>query len=454
MKYIYVIISAMLLANIASARGTDVEFATSGGPGIGGGGGILPPHFGSGSNGAGARGEYRLVAKTSLKFHNGKFVPVDSVTYSFSNGRNGYTKKDDWNNDETVLFDESFTYFFNELQGDYDKKLKRAQTYYANNAINSVTYTTLQRDQLWRDSARFFYAYDGDGKMTSSVLETWQGSAWTVSEPSEIIYTGGVIAEMSTPSDKLELQYEKNKLISSVHFEKVIGGGNIWQLRGKTEYTYSGDDITATVEQVWNSTGNKWVNVSRIEYSYSGKSLIGTEELTWNGFSWAPLKKHHFTYDAKGNKETEVEQVWNSTAGNYVSTKRERCTYNAYNQPLVITTYTWDGINWISTDGDTELRFYYDFPTGVTEVSLDRNSLKAYPVPATNVLNLDINWSQPQDFTVTIIDMQGRVVRTWAELPQAQYHGSIAVGDLAAGGYFIKVAGEKEQLTERLIITR
>jgi hypothetical protein len=456
MKYIYVIISAMLLAQIAGAKGTTVESVTTGIPGLGGGGGVLPPHFGNGSNTNGAKGEYKLVAKTFLKFHNGKFVPVDSVTYSFSNGRNGYTKKDDWNNDETVLFDEAYTYFFNTVANDYDKKLKRKQEYFPNDKIEKVTYTTLQKTQVWEDSARFIYEYDADGKMLTSTLETWQGGAWRTTQPAEITYlVSGLLAEMTTPSDKVVLKYSNdNKLISTTHSSKIVGGNNIWEYRGKTNYTYTGDEVSSMVEQVWNTTSNNWVNVTRTDYFYSGKNVDGTEEFTWNGFNWIQSKKHTYTYDTKGNKLSDLTQTWKQSDHAYVNFKQEDISYNIYNQPIEIINYTWIDNSWKHAEEDTRIRFYYDFPTSVTNVDLDNNSLKAYPVPATNVLNLDISWSQPQDFTVAIIDMQGRVIRQWAELPQAQYSRSIPVADIAMGSYFIKVTGERSQLTERLVITK
>lgn len=454
MKYIYVIISAMLLAHIAGAKGTTVESITTGGPGLGGGGGILPPHFGSGSNTSGAKGEYKLVAKTFLKFHNGRFVPVDSVTYSFSNGRNGYTKKDDWNNDETVLFDESYTYFFNAVTNDYDKKLKRKQEYYSNNTIEKVTYTTLQKTQVWEDSARFLYQYDIDGKMLTSTLETWQGGAWRTTQPAEITYLGGLPKEMVTLQDKLVLEYDNNKLVSSTHSAKSLGGNNTWELKGKTNYSYTGDVVTSTVEQVWNGTSGDWVNVTRTDYFYSGKNLDGMEEFTWNGSNWLQSKKNIYTYDAQGNKLSDLTQKWKQSDNAYVNFKEEDYSYNVYNQPVEITTYTWINNSWQHAEEDAQLRFYYDFPTAVEDVSLTNNSLRAYPMPATNVLNLDIRFSQPQDFTVAIVDMQGRVVRQWAEQPQLQYNRSIPVTDLVMGSYFIKVTGERSQLTERLLIVR
>lgn len=451
MKYIYVIISALLLANIAGAKGTN-ESITSGTPGTGGGGGgKLPPHFGSGAPASGNKGEFRLVAKTALSFKSGKFIPVDSMTYSFSNGRNGYTKKDDWNNDETVLFDESFTYFFNELKNDYDKKVKRVQTYNEDNYITSITYTTLKKDETWKDSIRFLYDY-ANGKMIYSDCQIWQG-AWMGSQYSEIKYVGSVIEEMSTPTNKLEFVYSDNKLVSSIESSKTTSGTGDWIPGVKTNYTYNGNSITASVEQTWNISINNWVNTTKKEYAYSGNDLVSAEEFTWDGATWLKARKHTYTYDTKSNELSDVLQNWDNNLKTYINAKQEVSSYNIYNQPLVITTMTWNGSSWASANDDKEFRFYYDFPTSVQDLSV-QNNFKTYPVPASDVVNIDINWNIAQKFSVAIVDMQGRVVRQWSENPVTAYKKTLSVADFASGNYFIKVVGEQSELVERLVVTK
>ncbi|RYD58194.1 MAG: T9SS type A sorting domain-containing protein [Sphingobacteriales bacterium] len=455
MKFIYVIISALLFANLAGAKGTTIESVTAtGGPGIGGVG-ILPPHFGSGSNGRGAKGEYRLVAKTFLNYRNGAITPVDSITYSFSGNRNGYTKKDDWNNDETVLFDESYTYVFSDVSRKYDQRYRRFQVYNADNTVNKVTYGQMQDYGQWKDTARYLYDYDDKGKMISSGLEVLQGVAWTLVKPSEISYnTVGVITEMNSLFDKLQLEYDGTKLKSSTHSARVGSGTGGWSLVAKTNYTYTGDNVTTTVDQVWNASVNDWVNVNRIEYIYSGTTLEGTEEFTWDGFNWQQSKTHSYTYDTKGNKLTDLLQTWNISSHIYVNAKKEIYSYNMYSQPLNISTYTWKDNAWGVGEGDTELRFYYDFPTSVASVDVEHASVHTYPVPATDIVNLNIDWTIPQQFSIALLDAQGRVVRQWEEAPQVKYLERISVSDLASGNYFIKVTGERTQMTERLVISK
>ena len=102
MKNIYSCLLALLvLPSVALAKSTGISVPN------------IFPHYGSGSAGnVVGSNQSRIIAQTYLVFDGSAFVPVDSITYSYSFGRGGQLSTDDFN-DNFVSFDESYTYLFN-----------------------------------------------------------------------------------------------------------------------------------------------------------------------------------------------------------------------------------------------------------------------------------------------------------------------------------------------------
>jgi hypothetical protein len=124
-----------------------------------------------------------------------------------------------------------------------------------------------------------------------------------------------------------------------------------------------------------------------------------------------------------------------------VNVKQYSWAYNTDNQPLTYLSASWDSSGlWVFNNTDNITTYYYahDSATRVANVS-NLNNLQLYPVPAQNVLNINMTWNAPQAFTVAIIDVQGRVLRQWNESATGNYSKSIPVADLATGNYFLAI---------------
>lgn len=447
MKKIYFLIPVLFSVLAANAKGTIEELTTSANPGTGG---VLPPHFGSGSQSGTKPGVFRLVAKTYTEFKQGRFIPVDSTTYEFSNGRNGYTKKEEPNNDETVLFDKSYSYYYDDVKNAYTVFLLRAQMYDADNNITRATYSRFIELEGWVDSIRYLYAYD-KGQMTGSAVEQKSGGGWMSVYASDLVYDGASnIVSLANQLFKVDFRYIGNKLAEVVDYNARTG----WQPNEKKLYEYSGDNVSTYTSQKWNPTVSTWANEKRWEYVYdANNNILKSEEFIWSGSSWTSQILHEYTYDKNNNKLTELRKVWSAAINNYVNASRETSTYNMYNQPLVITTQIWQNGTWTNGTGDYQIRFYYDFPTSVPTTHI-ASSITTYPIPATDVLNVNVDLGSLQSFSIAIVDMQGRIVKQWQEAPATSYKQAISVAALPAGQYFIKLIGDETQLTERFVVNK
>ena len=78
----------------------------------------------------------------------------------------------------------------------------------------------------------------------------------------------------------------------------------------------------------------------------------------------------------------------------------------------------------------------------------DLNDISVYPNPASDVLNVTFNSDGNQDYTVAILDIQGRVLLSES--------GSMAVAfdvsELAIGSYIVKVFNDENVYTQNLVI--
>jgi hypothetical protein len=451
MKSIFTLILTLTVAYQLGAKGTSEAMITIG-PTVGG----QFPHFGDqvGGNNGGAnqpvKVSLRLIGKTFTTFSNNAFIPVDSITYSYSMDRGGVLKNNNVNNDEPLMYDESNKYIFN--AGSYAPMQRRVQTYNTKNEVLSLTYASWKVVKAeWKDSARYLYSY-ANNRMTSSVLEQRYADMWTNAIASDIKYAGTNVESMESPVYKIVFTYDgNNNLTTMIDQQNVLGN---WQFKEKHTYAYnSNNEVTAHTIEIWNAANNTWVNDKKWEYTYSGTDVASDIESHWNGISWNYHARHNYAYDSKHNQLNDVLQLWNGSS--FVNISVEIWEYNSQDLPTRITTNSWNGSMWVNSNNDKQYRFYYEnyFPSHVPGFT-DKSPVHVYPVPATDILNVDLAFSKPEAFTVAIYDMKGAVLQQWNEAGTTAYRKTFPVSDLPAGNYFLRVAGRETNITERFTVSR
>jgi hypothetical protein len=105
---------------------------------------------------------------------------------------------------------------------------------------------------------------------------------------------------------------------------------------------------------------------------------------------------------------------------------------------------------------DVNNRYYYSTygSSGVAQLSNATCHLNVYPNPAANFVNIDMQWQNPQAFSVAIYDIQGRLMQSWSEAATAHYEKLIPISHIPAGNYFIKITNSNnEQITKQLVVT-
>lgn len=110
------------------------------------------------------------------------------------------------------------------------------------------------------------------------------------------------------------------------------------------------------------------------------------------------------------------------------------------------------------TGGQAPLvRLRVEKPTGVRQVltQLEENTVNVFPNPATQFVNLDLNFDQvAQDVNVKILDMQGRQLQDYNYTNIQSTKITYGVDHLPAGNYFIRVETEKGFRTTHFIVMK
>lgn len=404
----------------------------------------------------------RLVAQAHLVNNGASFTPTDSTAYSYSGMRGG-----DINH--TMKYDNSTRWDF---LGDtaYNNAWNYVQTFDANNNI-LTSISQYWSGTGWVLSTKNLYFYDSTNKMTAMIQQSWGGSSWVPVSQNVYTYIGSKLVV-----DQFQLW---NNLTTS--------------FQNSTQKNYYYDPISGNKINVTNIAFLSGVPVNQDEYTYSytgSNQLYQTTYSTWNGASWDPNNMYTNTYDTTGNMINTLYQVYNPTGSSWVNqnlhvysgfTSAHSPTqdivqtwdtagggtwdnqieytyaYNAYNQITSSIGQSWNIVGAFEFAlNDPMANYYYETYTsanvGVKNQVTEGNTANIFPVPAQNMLHIDLNWKDAQGATIAIYDMSGRVVSQWETPVGTTYASSISVSDLASGNYFVKINGAKDQIVKEFVV--
>ena len=96
----------------------------------------------------------------------------------------------------------------------------------------------------------------------------------------------------------------------------------------------------------------------------------------------------------------------------------------------------------------------WNITTGINTVSqATTNQVTAWPVPAKNELNMDINSVEPGSAKVAMYDITGRMVKEMpVELKTGDNYLTINTEEVSNGVYFLNVTGEKINLCKKIVV--
>lgn len=134
-------------------------------------------------------------------------------------------------------------------------------------------------------------------------------------------------------------------------------------------------------------------------------------------------------------------------------------TFNGFNTTLslpgvstVLHNNTWF-LGGFSGDNEAVVRMYLDLANKTDDLPLAANTMQIVPNPVVDVLNLAITFDEPTNATITIADINGRVItyENRKAMTSDLLHYPLSV---APGTYLARIATEKGTLTKKFIVVK
>ncbi len=405
----------------------------------------------------------RLTAAANWTHNGAEFKRNDSTAYNYmSTSRGGDLNK-------LLKFDDATNWSY--VMGDtQNNNLRWVQEFDASN--NLVTKVSQEWDPLftfsWVNKFKYIYSYNSANKKTSMVTQHWDGtSAWLTD--SKNVYTYNAAGQLSydqfqlwdgiavyTPSSQVTYYYDAagNKINETANtFLATTPPTPVYTTQVNYTFSASNKMLTST-SSTWNGVG--WDNTEMTTNTYDSTGNRTTQlHQTFDGTAFVNDMLHIYSSFSGGNAHAETAQTWDTTgSGSWADKYKYAYTYNSFGQLTSATRQSNDiSVGWTYTFGDTKSNYYYgSYVSSVKSISSVGGTANLYPVPAQGMINIDMTWNQAQAATVTIADMQGRVVRSINVPSAVNQHTVVCVGDFANGIYLVKINGTDGQIVKQIVV--
>jgi hypothetical protein len=214
--------------------------------------------------------------------------------------------------------------------------------------------------------------------------------------------------------------------------------------------------LDTTLYQTLNHGSTIWQNSSLSINTYDSLSDLSLQiNYSWDSAGWDTASRILYTYDTRHNNIQYITESFDT--GAWTNSAKYIYTYDSLNNVTTSTQLTWDTSGtWLPRFGNQVIHYYYApyaQPTGIATVAPVAD-IHVYPVPASDMLSVDIQWQQAQDASLTIYDMSGRRYSTWQTGRTAAYHGYIPVSGLPAGMYTMQITGASGSMSRTFNIMR
>ena len=387
----------------------------------------------------------RLISYMIAKNNGASYIFNDSANIVYSGTRGGDIKH------QPLKYDNAMEWTYNTTTTSWDNEYKLAQTFDANNNITDrvqMNWNTVTSS--WVNSDHDIYTYDGMNNMLTDISQNWNTvtSSWDNSQKNINTYDANnnqitqvmqnwntVTSTWDNSTKYLNTYNAANKMTQQI-VQSWNTGTSSWDNGQRYTYTYdANNNMLTSLNAYWNTGTSSWDNGSLVTYTYGASNEMLTEiDQNWNTgtSSWDNTKKKTYSNFSGINPQMEIDQNWNTGTSSWDNTKRYQNTYNTYGQYLTIVVDSWNiGGFWQAANNDVSDNLHYEtYATDVKSLTAKGGEANIYPVPANNLLNIDLNWNEPQAFTVSIIDLQGRISHTWNVAATSNYHTAIDVSQM------------------------
>jgi Secretion system C-terminal sorting domain len=405
-----------------------------------------------------------LVAETDLYYNGLTFVPNDSNYFTYSGAR----AMESYVAGQNIYPDMAVTVDYNTSTDAYYYAYASEYTYdttYPNNILTEVNFTGDSAGTGWVPYDKYLNSYNAAGMETSSIYQVPTGSAWVNSSKSSYTYdaAGNVLTNIyatwtgSSWANNYSYTYYYNSANQVIEEQDA-------QLAPSLAYTYdykyaydtAGNELSET-GFYWDAATSSWMNSYRYTYTYnSSNEQVTSLYQYWDSSSkvWVNSTYNVTTSFTSGMPATVLNENWDTTKHAWDTASMTTYSYNSYNQYRTITNESWmPGVGWEYQNGDYLGRYYYKtFSLGVNNVSNVGGDATIYPVPAQNVMHIDLKWNEAQAATIVIYDVTGKVMNQIQTPVATSYNVGVTASELPSGMYFVKISGANGSIVKQISV--
>lgn len=397
----------------------------------------------------------RLIATAKYIYTIISLEPFDSSSIKYS-GNNGYDyATQNWK------YDTMHRYGFNGSTWQY---IDRVSQVISGNRI-FLNYTQISSAGNWTDNERNTYTYT-DGLLTTQTTEINSGGTLrndlrvtnTYNADKQIVqstYEGwNVPGNQWINANRSITHYNSSKQPDTILWQQW--NGTLWEDQSRTLNIYTGGILTTILHQ--GKTGSMWQDATRNMYTNDAAGHHLVDELeNWSqpSQSWIKVFRETNTYTGD-DLATTTHAEW--TGSNFADRYRYIFTYNTDHHMLSEETQSWDIFTnqWAHKYGADHLTHYYYEPytNDVMEVTGNMAGMQVYPVPAVGQLNIALTLRQAQPVTISIVDLTGKIVKSFTSQAGTTYRRTIDISGMAPGQYLITVMGTTQQAAKTFSIAQ
>jgi hypothetical protein len=210
-----------------------------------------------------------------------------------------------------------------------------------------------------------------------------------------------------------------------------------------------------SVLTVWDTTGG-------IDRLYNTSSQL-IHEKRWgdSGKTWLTID---IAYDNNNNRVEDIihcDYYQNGQNTGLIKIAKKQYGYNSFGLISNFEVVHWDDSSqtWelgadslFGTSQKVQLEYEAYWPQDVSTVSTAKAGLTIFPSPASGFITVKADEMPTGDLEAIIYDMQGRVLRRWADKSDGIYLRTIPVQELPVGNYILQLNGKEITRREQFVI--
>lgn len=433
----------------------------------------------------------RMIASANCTFENNAFKTGDTTRFIYSGLR------DDGATNGIAKHDTLTSWVLNPATGIFRPARMELQTFDSRSNLLSTIHQQYDTAAVaWSNNDKIEHTYDANNNKTGDTYFAWDGVAntWVNQVRYQYVYNSAnmltsfswqgwddVTGAWENVSNSL-FYYNTLKQDSVNILQLWNSMTNSWTNSGRSIKSYdSRGNMNAQQQDIWNFITGSWEqNVSNVFVYDNADHLLKESSFEWNGLSWDTsfVKVRHYNstfdtmtvkYDAWSslglrtkisndrscfnNRKQLVSQTttsWQAASATYKDLLLNTYAYNSQDRPITITTQKANTSgSWVN---DHQMRFYYE-QYGATGIVNQRSNdeLRVYPVPAQNFIT--VTFPAPKEVvTITLSDVQGKVLGQWAEDGNNKVSRQLSVMDYPSGSYWITVKGKQTYLLRTISV--